>query len=835
MKQYCHQFLNASLSPTQVVGSQNEMRFLGGQGGVVVEPTVPGVPQNLHIAFTPEWMQRLAAMMPSTVVNTSAAVVRLPYATSGDAGTLVAAGTLVMMNSNGTLTLDGTLATKGFQWFVVNGNPTATASVVGGTGGVVVYGLQAIPPGYGAMVRQLDERSFVVFGSLNIDGASISNISSWISSTVVQSPPTGQTMELTSDVTRDTTVLLTASPASVRLVPDTLSVGYEWFVVNCTSTVATLTMGVHDVVVAGVTTSVTATATGSDAIPSGSVVLVRQYDIGKFLVVGSLESPDMVTLMTAILGGGTATNQGILSLPENASAGCGSTTIMNGPSGVVQLHAAGGTDVGHWWYVTNNTPRDVPIQSVVNGTNAAPDVYGHTYIPNGRGAVIRHHQPSAFTVVVSHTEDLVPQSMVHNYRVQECTAGSILYVPWDPNDVTSPRLQPGSLIHITQANTEVRLNLAPNTRGTYHFLNASNTPVNITGCNRHGSPSLVSGLGFVQVGSQSTTTIDATKTYFVVARTGDLSTYLLYVSNEIGLPYEPWLVTGTITDKQAMGVPPTDLLCGYGADPTVHFQNLALTTFVVPAGSARERAYYIRNTGTATVNMNWLSPVTGLPVNTGVPPGSAVYVHLIADNTWAIETPVLHFPAASQDEDPLPNGATLTLPTTTVLRLYSDARTVGRHWYLVNVGTTNSTIVPCISGLGAAAPSVSGNTTILAGQTVLLRQRSTTQYVLMGPATPQRTIRRITTVSTVLDGTYANQFCMFTTSGATLTATLSTTYMADGAEIDLFNYTNNDLDITSPVVPILSTTTSNVLPSMSGATVKYIASLPGFSLVGGIV
>ena len=76
---------------------------------------------------------------------------------------------------------------------------------------------------------------------------------------------------------------------------------------------------------------------------------------------------------------------------------------------------------------------------------------------------------------------------------------------------------------------------------------------------------------------------------------------------------------------------------------------------------------------------------------------------------------------------------------------------------------------------------------------------------------------------------------MFTTSGATLTVTLSTTYMVDGAEIDLFNKTTNDINIGSSVVPILSTTTSNILPSMCGATVKYIASIPGFSLVGGIV
>ena len=840
MKRYAHQFLDKPTSdlPTRVVGLQNEMRSLCGQRGIVVEPTNASVPGNLRVAFTPAWAQSLAAVMPSTVVTTNSAVVRLPYTTSGDANTLVPAGTLVIMTAQSSLlTLDGTVATKGLQWFVVNGNATSTATVVGGNGGAVVYGVHVIPSGYGVLVRQLNEGSFVVFGVLNINGLNVTNVSTWVSSTVTTTP-TGQTMELSASVARNTTVLLTVPPASISLIPDVLAVGYEWFVVNCTSTVATLTMGVRDVLVAGVTTTVTATATGNNAIPSGSVVLVRQYAVGTFLVIGSLESADVAYLLTAVLDGSTATNQGLLELPGNASADCGSTTIMNGPSGEVQLHATTrepSTEVGHWWHVVNRTPRDIPINAVIK-SSAAPAVYGHTYIPNGRGAVIRHHSTSEFTVMVTHTEDLLPQSIIHNYRVQESTAPSIVYVPWNPNDATGPRLQPGSLVHITQPNTEVRLILASNTRGTYHFLNESNSPVTVTGCNRHKTPSLVTGTSFVAGDALSTTTVDATIAYFVVARTYDLSTYLLYAGNEISLPYDPYLVNSGIPDKQSNAVPPTDVLCGYGANKSVTFQNLALSTFLVPTGSARDRAYYVRNVGTAAVDVSWSQINPPQTVATSVPAGGAVYVKLIADYTWAIQTAVLHFPAASQDEDPLPNGAIVNLPTTTVVRLYSDSRTVGRQWYVINESTTtNSTVVPSVSGLGAAAPTLTGNSTIMAGQTVILRQRSTTEYVLIAPEKPQRTIRRITTVSTALDGTYTNQFCMFTTSGATLTVTLSTTYMVDGAEIDLFNKTTNDINIGSSVVPILSTTTSNILPSMCGATVKYSASIPGFSLVGGIV
>jgi hypothetical protein len=555
---------------------------------------------------------------------------------------------------------------------------------------------------------------------------------------------------------------------------------------------------------------------------------VRQYDPGAFLIIGTFEDARITRLMDAVFATTDTTDTIVpqLRLFDSRIATAGSTTFMSGPSGEVHLYVDD-DNAGEWWYIVNNTPQDIPIKQT-NGLFMTGYLQS---IPKGQAAVIKHYGGDSFKATVSHPVDSTSQ-IIKDFRVQEYVPSittTVIHVPYNP-DGTGVELQSCSLIHITAPNTVVHVHLGllqsvyPYTanRGIYHFINESNTAITIM-----GSEATIINY------SQNTTLLDATTNGFILALATDQSTYWLY-TNSIELPFIPANVPiskrGTRSPCVAIG----EMLCCCD-NQTVQLHP-AETLSIASISDNRESAYYIRNISQTDVTLIY-STSSG-NITTTIQVNDVAYMKLVDDSNWIRTTPIIHVPAPSVDTtDPMPNGSVLEISAPSFLWLYADFRTIGFEWNIVNNATTDCTFVLLNSATGSASQTyISGGTTIPAGSTAMLRQISMTNYVLLAPSSNRSQVR-ITTNGAVLNGTHANKFCIISIAGAgPFSCVLSSENMVDGAEIDIFNRcATADVVLNTTTGTIISRDNLRNIPPSSAVTVKFMSSIPGFAVVGGLL
>ena len=813
-----------------IIASDGAIQTLKGATGMSVsDSTIPGGP-CLDVSLSTEWQQKLNALVASPMRTASTTTVRLPYEQPGDVATVIASGTITMVPlASSTLTLDGTplnTMSVGYQWYIVNTHPTASIAIVGGANGPTLYGARSILANGVALVRQCGTNMYLVFAVLDIDVPSVlSLLDQSMNVNTVDTTASPSVTDLTVNAPSGTTVRLIATPATIVLNPNDGTVGNEWYVVNGTATSATITLGVRNVTVNGVLTSVQATAIGNANVPSGRVVLVRQYNPAAFLILGTFEDARVAKLMDAVFAT-TDTSDVIVPQPrlfDSRVAPAGSTTVMNGPSGEVRLYEES-TNVGKWWYVVNDTSQDIPLKqtsgSIMTGYLQS--------IPKGRAAVVKQYATASFNATIAQPTDRTPQT-IKGFRVQEYYPGlttTVIHVPYNP-DGTGAELKACSLIHITAPNTVVYVHIGlpyslygqPTDRGTYHFLNESNSAVTIM-----GSESTI--LNY----SQNTMNLDANTKTFLLALTLDHATYWVH-TNSIHLPFISANVPVNKTGTKSPNVGTGGILC---CSDNQFIQLHPAATISNAINDNGEAGYHIRNVSHTTATLVY-STSTG-DVSTTIVPNGFIYMKQVDDTTWIPSTPIIHVPGPTVDDtDPLPNGTILELALPSSLWLYCDFRTIGFEWNIVNSGAADCNVVPLNATTGSAAQTyVSGGTVIPSGCTAILKQTSFSNYVLLVPQ-PMRARVQITTNGIVLDGTYANKFCNIAITGTEpYTCVLSSAYMVNGAEIDIFNHSSGDVIISSTTSTIVSRDNLRTVPPGSAITAKYMSSIPGFAVVGGL-
>lgn len=301
--------------------------------------------------------------------------------------------------------------------------------------------------------------------------------------------------------------------------------------------------------------------------------------------------------------------------------------------------------------------------------------------------------------------------------------------------------------------------------------------------------------------------------------------------------------TSTIELPNSVGVTADAYRAGSGlllmnTNQQIKLNATTTTGFVIPASSVFERAFYLRNISTTSATLTAGTGVT-ITGSLTVAVGRTAYVRNTGDTTWLVTTPIIHLPAPSATDDPLPNGANVDITEAgTEVRVYADVRTIGYWWLINNSSGTDVLINPKISGTGVAAPSVGDNRVVPAGTTALVRQIQTGRFVLLVECA-YRSVQIVTTNYTTIDGAYENKLAvlkMQTPDANGLYGLILNTSqnLADGAIIEILNHCSLSVTVTSPSVGILSRLDKKIIPSGSSVIVRYIVGM-GFLLMGDLV
>ena len=450
----------------------------------------------------------------------------------------------------------------------------------------------------------------------------------------------------------------------------------------------------------------------------------------------------------------------------------------------------------------------------------APTVHGVSYIPVGRVALIRQYSATEFSVLLSHPEDASPQSLSY-FRRETYNPGasvSVIHLPRHPT-ISGPILKHNTLITVTAANTIVYLwqeFLLPMGGYVYQFQNSSTTDIlykpgsGVTGFN---------GATYNGTSASYYQGVNSTLTIVIYSTTRNMA---LYDGTDISLP-----------SVFRAG-------CGISASSdTVLITNTTSTGFVVPSGSASERAFYVYNGRGHDITFKQSG--AGIIGTKIISSGRTAYIVNTGDNTWTVSPPIVHLPCASLDEDPTPDGCfvDITEPGTEIRVYAGDTRTIGYKWWIVNKSGTDTVIKAKTSGLGLAPPTLGNGDVVLVpdGRSALLVHVQSTRYTVFVNAV-YRLMRTVTVNNAVLDGQYQERLVVLkmTGSGSPYIIKLDiTNNLLDGATMEILNQCDQTVSVTStPTVPILSRLGNVIIPLHASVLMRYVAGT-GFLLVGDLV
>jgi hypothetical protein len=766
---------------------------------------------RLSVSVSDTRTDLLNGMMNSETWSPDSQTPTLPFFDDTHPTVPLPSGTTVLVTQANTvlsLTVSGTTPV-GFQWFVINTHSESDLTLVVHTG-ATMYGFGVITSRHGALIRLCSVDQFLVLETPSRMASTVSQlVTTLTASTPVIEPVASTIIELHTHAS-GATIVKTNPTSTIQLASDGATVGSFWYVVNNCPSTATIEARDGDTIVVH----------GGTTVQSMRSVLIRHCELGTFVVVGTPVDTSIEQLMSEVFGSSVPTNAGVLHLPSD-DAPAGSTTIMNGPCGEVWLHSLA-SGIGQSWFVTNATPREVPVFGVVDGSVAAPTLYGAAFIPVGRLATIRQYTSSAFTVMLSHPEDTTPQSVSY-FRTEVYTPGSIATVdiPRHPNNA-GPLLKTGAWIVVTASDTVVNLwrETSMNVGGfVFHIQNNSSTNI-----------AFVSGTGGAGATVNGLTTYSLPVGGRVTIGILDDTRHMRADTNPLQLPYKP--NTPTESYRAGSGI----LLMNN--NQVVNLNATTAAGFTVPPNSSVERAFCLRNVTNTTATLVAGTGVT-ITGSLNIAANRTAYVRNTGDGTWLVTVPIMHLPAPSLTDDPIPYGANVDISEPgSQIRIYADARTVGYWWLVNNTSNTDVTIAPRVSGTGIVAPTLAGaNTIVPSGTTAVLRQIDTGHYTLYVPVI-YRPVVLVSNNYQTLDGVYEDKLVVLkiTTpdaNGVYGVVLATTNNLSDGAVIEIINHCVSTVQVTSSDV-ILSQSNKVIISNNSGVIVRYVAGT-GFLMMGDLV
>jgi hypothetical protein len=799
--------------------SQNIPRSLIGTEDVTINQS-PNE-ETLTVAISDSKTNLLNGIINTNTWIADSVSPQLPYAV--EPLVPLTSGTTVRINlSDSVLTLIPSTSTPiGYQWFVTNNSTTNV--VVSATSGVTTYGSTLIAPLQGAWVRLVAIDVYLLLTTPeNIDTTLLANLTDVLEGTSLLTISDSDTEIMPNMHSGGTTIVIAEGTTGCRIVlhANAATVGLLWYIANGTTNSIQITK------------DVACTVLGKTTINKKSASIVRQYATDKFMIIGAADDLDLIR--STVFNDSAPTNQGILDLPNDA-APMGSTTTMDGPNGEVRLHALSEqAATGAEWTVVNATTNVIPVKCVTwdNDTTPAPSLHGATFIPMGRVAIIRRYTATGFLVILSHPEDASPQSFnyftKHTYNPGSTT---VIHVPRHPT-LGGPVLKNNTLVTVTAPNTMVYIwkeYLLPVGGYIFQFQNNSSTLLTFErpGSTAGREPGVAGFTGAMIIPDTSLITCGSGAAFVFVVDPATLDMAVYYDMAPRVLP--PFVRAGS----------------GFVAMATINKVRLGPTTstnFVVPAGSACERALYIHNptTGVATIEAESGVTVTG---TLSIASGRTAYVRNTGNTTWVVERPIIHIPSASQQDDTVPNGCyiDITEPLSEIRVYAGDTRTIGFKWHLVNNSGTDALIKPTISGLGHAAPVIGNgdaNAVVIvpSNRIAILIQVSSVRYSILVNTVYRRT-QNVSTNNAVLDGLHQDTVVVLKmdVSVDPYVIVLNTTNgLSDGATIEICNNSDKSVLVTAPTSVILSRLNKLLIPKGSTIMVRFVLST-GFLLIGNLV
>jgi hypothetical protein len=309
----------------------------------------------------------------------------------------VQSGTAIQITQpDTTVTLQsGDSSSIGFQWYVVNAHTTSSVTI-GVAPDIVVYGPRTVQPLQCALVRQCSTDAFLVIASFQMDIV-VSLLTSILSTEAITCATPGA-IGVTTHPDGSTLILSTAA-ATVVLTPNPATAGWHWYVANATDTGIPIIAGTD-------ANDETAVVFGGSSIPEGRAILIRQFSVSRFVIVGITPIDPLIAMVFNSTVG--VSGDGLLQLPDDMQHPNGSTILLSGTTAGTSVRIVGSdTGISRSWYVVNNMDVEVPIIPTAT-TLVAPDLQGSTYIPVGAVLWLRQYSATGYMSIISRPDDATP-------------------------------------------------------------------------------------------------------------------------------------------------------------------------------------------------------------------------------------------------------------------------------------------------------------------------------------------------------------------------------------------------------------------------------------------